>query len=428
MKNAKSEYRQLGITALEAMTVVLIIAVISLIAFPVYQNYVRTTSETTVMESYTAFSEEYVARALKDGADLCDADYLSNLDLSRQPDTGLVDTKVDLSPVHGLVFTVATTLDQGPESVRVAIDVYNAFDQRNLVVGTPSVSQSIVSFSVQIGDACTLTKPLNLQTATQSPTTTQTQTTTSPQVTPSLPNCAADQVLSGTTCVTPPSCSGGQILTLDYLSCECPHGQQYDGQNCFTPPPCQGGQIHTADMKSCICPAGQVFDGSQCFTPPVCAGGQVLSSDSTFCHCPAGQLFDGAQCFSPPTCSGGQVLSSDHKSCACPVGQSFDGNNCFTPPNCVGGQVLSQDAKSCTCPTGQLFDGNNCVTPPTCVGGQRLSADGLSCQCPSGTTFVQSISQCQSPRQQHAACQAQCRVTYPHGNSRAYRNCLARCN
>ena len=94
--------------------------------------------------------------------DLCDADYLSNLDLSRQPDTGLVDTKVDLSPVHGLVFTVATTLDQGPESVRVAIDVYNAFDQRNLVVGKPSVSQSIVSFSVQIGEACTLTKPLNL--------------------------------------------------------------------------------------------------------------------------------------------------------------------------------------------------------------------------------------------------------------------------
>ncbi len=209
---------------------------------------------------------------------------------------------------------------------------------------------------------------------------------------------------------------------------QCSTGQLFDGAVCFSPPSCSGGQFLTGDSKSCICPAGQLFDGAACFTPPSCTGGQNLTTDSKTCECPAGQLFDGAACFTPASCTGGQVLTTDSKSCECPAGQLFDGAACFTPPSCTGGQSLTTDSKSCECPAGQLFDGAACFTPPSCTGGQNLTSDSKSCECPAGQSWNNAQSLCATNQPSAQECKAQCRVIYPHGNSRAYRDCVKACS
>jgi hypothetical protein len=69
---------------------------------------------------------------------------------------------------------------------------------------------------------------------------------------------------------------------------------------------------------------------------------------------------------------------------------------------------------------------------PTCSGGQHLGADNKSCVCPTGTSWDASSSVCSKPtatvtHPQPAACRASCRQQHPHGNGRAYRECLAKC-
>lgn len=77
-------------------------------------------------------------------------------------------------------------------------------------------------------------------------------------------------------------------------------------------------------LAVCVAPQVRSPTTGQCITPPTCTRGQVYNVTAGICSCPSGFFLpaDGAsscRSFNPPTCTGGQVLNSNWTACISPV-------------------------------------------------------------------------------------------------------------
>jgi len=167
--------------------------------------------------------------------------------------------------------------------------------------------------------------------------------------------------------VTPPSCTGGQILVGG--ACQCPTGQVWNGSACQVAEPgntCPGGQIMSGGV--CVCPSGQTWNGSACVATPTCTPPQILQN---------------GVCVDPtPNCTGGQILVGN--TCQCPTGQTWNGSACVTDSgnNCTGGMVMV--GGTCQCPTGQQWNDAMGMCIAGCPPGQVIVGGVCVTDCPAG--------------------------------------------
>lgn len=98
------------------------------------------------------------------------------------------------------------------------------------------------------------------------------------------------------------------------------------------------------------------------------------------------------------------------------------------PTPATGGAVPGSAAATPATQSGPGILPSRSTPPPSCSGGQVLSADKKSCACPSGQSWNVANGRCLTATAKNLQCQENCRRLHPHGNGRAYRDCVAGCS
>ena len=65
-----------GFTLIELMVIIAILASLSVVAMPIYQNYLSTSAAATYVGEFAEFKHAYQTEAIIDRREICDEEYL----------------------------------------------------------------------------------------------------------------------------------------------------------------------------------------------------------------------------------------------------------------------------------------------------------------------------------------------------------------
>ena len=365
-----------GFSLIELMVIIVILATLSTISLPIYQNYMSTSAATTYVGEFSEFKHAYENEALIARREICDADYLSQLKVESEPISALFRSRLVIDKQDGILVEVTAALDQeslaGLEAARL---VHQNFQSKGAVVGSPMVTDSFVHFQAALVDC-------NAQSQTGSGSGSGAGNTgpaiggslgngsssNAPSQPPAL-NCGPTEIEFQGQCVTPASCQqGGAFDPTDPTRCQS----------------CGNGFSIDAVTGQCGCEAPKVTATTgQCVTPASCQqGGAVDPSDPTRCQ----------------TCGNGFSVNALTGQCACdPTTHGLLGGQCVQKANCFGGSVKPGNPTQCqTCGPGHDLVGNQCK--PACGAGESRSAAGQCvtvADCKGGSQVSGQPDQCQ---------------------------------
>jgi len=419
-----------GFTLIELMVIIAILASLSVVAMPIYQNYLSTSAATTYVGEFAEFKHAYQTEAVIDRREICDEEYLKQLNFDAEPISALFRSRMTHNAQDGILVEVTAALNQESlAGLRAATMVHDHFAGQNALVGTPLVTSSLVHFQAamvpcgrSISGGITQAPP---GTAVPNPGGGSGGGSVNQPAKPNQPapvSCALPEIEFQGQCVTPTSCQqGGAYDPADPTRCQscgpthdligdqclakCGPDEVRNGSNqCVTPANCYGGQFATGDPTQCgscgpthdligdqclaKCSADEVRNGSnQCVTPTNCYGGQFATGDPTQCgscgpthdligdqclaKCSADEVRNGSnQCVTPTNCHGGQFATGDPTQCG----------SCGPTHDLIGDQCLAK------CSPDEVRNGSNqCVTPANCQGGQYNANNPVQClTCGSG--------------------------------------------
>ena len=429
-----------GFTLIELMVIIAILASLSVVAMPIYQNYLSTSAATTYVGEFAEFKHAYQTEAVIDRREICDEEYLKQLNFDAEPISALFRSRMTHNAQDGILVEVTAALNQESlAGLRAATMVHDHFAGQNALVGTPLVTSSLVHFQAamvpcgrSISGGITQAPP---GTAVPNPGGGSGGGSVNQPAKPNQPapvSCALPEIEFQGQCVTPTSCQqGGAYDPADPTRCQscgpthdligdqclakCGPDEVRNGSNqCVTPANCYGGQFATGDPTQCgscgpthdligdqclaKCSADEVRNGSnQCVTPTNCHGGQFATGDPTQCgSCGPTHDLIGDQCLAK--CSPDEVRNGS--------------NQCVTPANCQGGQYNANNPVQClTCGSGYgLNSAKACVKLANCHSGSRSASSpdqctrcgngftlqGDQCICPS-TKVTSTAGQCMAP-------------------------------
>ena len=427
-----------GFSLIELMVIIVILATLSTISLPIYQNYMSTSAATTYVGEFSEFKHAYENEALIARREICDADYLSQLKVESEPISALFRSRLSIDKQDGILVEVTAAVDQeslaGLEAARL---VHQNFQSKGAVVGSPMVTDSFVHFQAALVDC-------NAQSQTGSGSGSGAGTgpatggggstgngivSNKPAQPPAL-NCGPTEIEFQGQCVRPATCSGGSPSPSDPTQCqqcgsgfdliggaclaECASGEARDASNrCVTVADCKAGPQVAGQPDQCqSCGMGFSLDGGQCvcdfsthgllgglcIQKADCFGGNVSSTNPMQCQtcgpgydlvgseckpaCGAGELRSAAgQCVTVADCKGGTPASGQPDQCqSCGMGFSLDGGQCvcdFSTHGLLGGQCVQQ----ANCYGGSVKPGNptqcqSCGPGHDLVGNQCLPACG----------------------------------------------------
>jgi prepilin-type N-terminal cleavage/methylation domain-containing protein len=142
-----------GFSLIELMVIIVILATLSTISLPIYQNYMSTSAATTYVGEFSEFKHAYENEALIARREICDADYLSQLKVESEPISALFRSRLSIDKQDGILVEVTAALDQeslaGLEAARL---VHQNFQSKGAVVGSPMVTDSFVHFQAALVD------------------------------------------------------------------------------------------------------------------------------------------------------------------------------------------------------------------------------------------------------------------------------------
>ena len=426
-----------GFTLIELMVIIAILASLSVVAMPIYQNYLSTSAATTYVGEFAEFKHAYQTEAVIDRREICDEEYLKQLNFDAEPISALFRSRMTHNAQDGILVEVTAALNQESlAGLRAATMVHDHFAGQNALVGTPLVTSSLVHFQAamvpcgrSISGGITQAPP---GTAVPNPGGGSGGGSVNQPAKPNQPapvSCALPEIEFQGQCVTPTSCQqGGAYDPADPTRCQscgpthdligdqclakCGPDEVRNGSNqCVTPANCYGGQFATGDPTQCgscgpthdligdqclaKCSADEVRNGSnQCVTPANCYGGQFATGDPTQC-CSCGPTHDliGDQCLAK--CSPDEVRNGS--------------NQCVTPANCQGGQYNANNPVQClTCGSGYgLNSAKACVKLANCHSGSRSASSPDQCtRC--GNGFTLQGDQCICPSTKVTSTAGQC--------------------
>ena len=426
-----------GFTLIELMVIIAILASLSVVAMPIYQNYLSTSAATTYVGEFAEFKHAYQTEAVIDRREICDEEYLKQLNFDAEPISALFRSRMTHNAQDGILVEVTAALNQESlAGLRAATMVHDHFAGQNALVGTPLVTSSLVHFQAamvpcgrSISGGITQAPP---GTAVPNPGGGSGGGSVNQPAKPNQPapvSCALPEIEFQGQCVTPTSCQqGGAYDPADPTRCQscgpthdligdqclakCGPDEVRNGSNqCVTPANCYGGQFATGDPTQCgscgpthdligdqclaKCSADEVRNGSnQCVTPTNCHGGQFAPGDPTQCRS-CGPMHDliGGQCLDK--CGSGEIRNGT--------------NQCVTPANCQGGQYNANNPALClTCGPGYgLNSAKACVKLANCHSGSRSASSPDQCtRC--GNGFTLQGDQCICPSTKVTSTAGQC--------------------
>jgi len=426
-----------GFTLIELMVIIAILASLSVVAMPIYQNYLSTSAATTYVGEFAEFKHAYQTEAVIDRREICDEEYLKQLNFDAEPISALFRSRMTHNAQDGILVEVTAALNQESlAGLRAATMVHDHFAGQNALVGTPLVTSSLVHFQAamvpcgrSISGGITQAPP---GTAVPNPGGGSGGGSVNQPAKPNQPapvSCALPEIEFQGQCVTPTSCQqGGAYDPADPTRCQscgpthdligdqclakCGPDEVRNGSNqCVTPANCYGGQFATGDPTQCgscgpthdligdqclaKCSADEVRNGSnQCVTPTNCHGGQFATGDPTQCgSCGPTHDLIGDQCLAK--CSPDEVRNGS--------------NQCVTPANCQGGQYNANNPVQClTCGSGYgLNSAKACVKLANCHSGSRSASSPDQCtRC--GNGFTLQGDQCICPSTKVTSTAGQC--------------------
>ena len=469
-----------GFTLIELMVIIAILASLSVVAMPIYQNYLSTSAATTYVGEFAEFKHAYQTEAVIDRREICDEEYLKQLNFDAEPISALFRSRMTHNAQDGILVEVTAALNQESlAGLRAATMVHDHFAGQNALVGTPLVTSSLVHFQAamvpcgrSISGGITQAPP---GTAVPNPGGGSGGGSVNQPAKPNQPapvSCALPEIEFQGQCVTPTSCQqGGAYDPADPTRCQscgpthdligdqclakCGPDEVRNGSNqCVTPANCYGGQFATGDPTQCgscgpthdligdqclaKCSADEVRNGSnQCVTPANCQGGQYNANNPVQClTCGSGYGLNSAKaCVKLANChSGSRSASSPDQCTRCGNGFTLQGDQCICPStkvtstagqcmpaaNCQGGQYNPNNPAQClTCGSGYgLNSAKACVKEANCQGGSFVVGDPTQCStCGPGSTKVGS--QCLTVADDCALAKSQCGGNPPspgHGN------------
>jgi len=436
--------RESGFTLIEILIAMVILLTVAALAVPIYQNYTISAETVDAISALEAIELEVRAPAVpREGPVTCDNSLVKSANLN----SNYLDLSIGSIPNNPIDYNegfAATLHDnaaigkEGAEGVKVANAFYQELSEKRpaQLVSGATVTQSVVSFSIILSalgdpfcDSGTMTVPANRP--------------------PVVGDLDYGHMKSGG--------GGFKIPGLSLLhSSHDPDGDSL-----------QVVSVSSPDGTITIEPAYYVFHPAVGFTGIATIEFQVTDGIHTVTGKAIVEVTTPAVAVNHPP-EVGDVMFSGVKSTGFKIeghtllrySRDFEGDHLnilsvttsasigtidsqhapnsffFVPaPGLVGDAVLHF----------QVSDGHNTVVgkatlvvdppvPPVCTGGQQLSVDQQSCECPSGENWDTATSSCKAPvtqtqsaQQSHPACRAACRSQYPHGNSRAYRNCVQAC-
>ena len=426
-----------GFTLIELMVIIAILASLSVVAMPIYQNYLSTSAATTYVGEFAEFKHAYQTEAVIDRREICDEEYLKQLNFDAEPISALFRSRMTHNAQDGILVEVTAALNQESlAGLRAATMVHDHFAGQNALVGAPLVTSSLVHFQAamvpcgrSISGGITQAPP---GTAVPNPGGGSGGGSVNQPAKPNQPapvSCALPEIEFQGQCVTPTSCQqGGAYDPADPTRCQscgpthdligdqclakCGPDEVRNGSNqCVTPANCYGGQFATGDPTQCgscgpthdligdqclaKCSADEVRNGSnQCVTPTNCHGGQFATGDPTQCgSCGPTHDLIGDQCLAK--CSPDEVRNGS--------------NQCVTPVNCQGGQYNANNPVQClTCGSGYgLNSAKACVKLANCHSGSRSASSPDQCtRC--GNGFTLQGDQCICPSTKVTSTAGQC--------------------
>ena len=380
-----------GFSLIELMVIIVILATLSTISLPIYQNYMSTSAATTYVGEFSEFKHAYENEALIARREICDADYLSQLKVESEPISALFRSRLSIDKQDGILVEVTAALDQeslaGLEAARL---VHQNFQSKGAVVGSPMVTDSFVHFQAALVDCNAQSQP-GSGTGSGAGSTGPApgeggspgngSSSNKPSQPPAL-SCGPTEVEFQGRCVQPATCPGGSASPSDPTQCqqcgsgfdliggaclaECASGEARDASNrCVTVADCKGGaQVSgqpdqcqrcgngfsvNALTGQCVCdPSTHGLLGGQCVQKANCFGGSVKPGNPTQCQrCGPGYDLVGNQCL--PACGQGQARNSS--------------NQCVAVADCHGGQYNPSNPSQCqSCGSDAVKVGVQCVT------------------------------------------------------------------
>ena len=396
-----------GFSLIELMVIIVILATLSTISLPVYQNYMSTSAATTYVGEFSEFKHAYENEALIARREICDADYLSQLKVESEPISALFRSRLSIDKQDGILVEVTAALDQeslaGLEAARL---VHQNFQSKGAVVGSPMVTDSFVHFQAALVD-CNAQSQSGTGSVSGSGSTgsgpdggsgTGNGSVANKPAQPPALSCGPTEIEFQGQCVTPASCQqGGTFDPTDPTRCQsCGNGFSVDavtGQ-CG----CEAPKV-TATSGQCVTPAscqqGGAFDSSDPTRCQTCGNGFSVSALTGQCVCdPSTHGLLGGQCIQKANCFGGSVKPGNPTQCqSCGPGYDLVGNEC--KPACGAGESRSA--------AGQ------CVTVADCKGGIQVSGQPDQCQrCGNGFSLNALTGQCACDPTTHGLLGGQC--------------------
>jgi len=434
-----------GFSLIELMVIIVILATLSTISLPIYQNYMSTSAATTYVGEFSEFKHAYENEALIARREICDADYLSQLKVESEPISALFRSRLSIDKQDGILVEVTAALDQeslaGLEAARL---VHQNFQSKGAVVGSPMVTDSFVHFQAALVD-CNAQSQSGSGSGSGSGSTGPASggggssgngsVANKPAQPPAL-NCGPTEIEFQGRCVQPATCPGGSPSPSDPTQCqqcgsgfdliggaclaECASGEARDASNrCVTVADCKAGPQVAGQPDQCqSCGMGFSLDGGQCvcdfsthgllgglcIQKADCFGGNVSSTNPMQCQtCGPGYDLVGTEC--KPACGAGESRSA--------AGQ------CVTIADCKGGAQISGQPDQCQrCGNGFSSDGGQCVCDPSThglLGGQCVQ----KANCFGGSVKPGNPTHCQTCGQGHDLVGNECKPACGAGELRS---------
>ncbi|MGA1757445.1 MAG: pilin, partial [Pseudomonadales bacterium] len=358
-----------GFTLIELMVIIAILASLSVVAMPIYQNYLSTSAATTYVGEFAEFKHAYQTEAVIDRREICDEEYLKQLNFDAEPISALFRSRMTHNAQDGILVEVTAALNQESlAGLRAATMVHDHFAGQNALVGTPLVTSSLVHFQAamvpcgrSISGGITQAPP---GTAVPNPGGGSGGGSVNQPAKPNQPapvSCALPEIEFQGQCVTPTSCQqGGAYDPADPTRC----------QSC--------GPTHDLIGDQCLAKCGpdEVRNGSnQCVTPANCQGGQYNANNPVQClTCGSGYGLNSAKaCVKLANChSGSRSASSPDQCTRCGNGFTLQGDQCICPSTKVT-STAGQCMPAANCQGGQ-YNPNNPAQCLTCGSGYGLNS------------------------------------------------------